>query len=120
MFVDGPIVLGTDKLDTAVVAESPPFRVDHHLLRFVKISVPQADVFQFLDVAGVGTSTDDQTDPTARVLPCAGHQRPRRIVQDGHDVDLNIAATRDSFLIRAEVSLLPHCLLFYEGIISLL
>ena len=98
VLVDSPVVLGPDEFERSVVTERTPFRVNDDLVGIVVVFVPQPHVLQPLHVAGVGPRAEDQTDPARRVLPGAGHQSSRRVVKDGHHVDLNVTSTGDGFL----------------------
>lgn len=98
MLVNRSVVLGPDEFERSVVTECTPLRVDDDLARFVMVFVPQTHVFQPLYVAGVGPRAQDQTNPTRRVLPGARHQSSRRVVKDGHHIDLNVTSTGDGFL----------------------
>ena len=98
VLVDSPVVLGPDEFERSVVTERTPFRVNDDLVGIVVVFVPQPHVLQPLHVAGVGPRAEDQADPARRVLPGAGHQSSRRVVKDGHHVDLNVTSTGDGFL----------------------
>lgn len=100
MGVDGAVVLRADELEAPVVAESAPFSVDDHLLRFVVIAVPQSDVLQALDVASVRSGAHDETNAASGILPGARHQRPSRVVQSCHYVDFDVTAPKNSLLIK--------------------
>ena len=96
--IDGSVVLGADEFQAAVVAESTTFRVDDYLLWVVVVAIPETDILQFLNVARVNTRAENETNTAWRILPCAGHQSTRRVVQYGHNVNLNVAPTSDRFL----------------------
>ena len=70
--VHGLVPLGLDEVELPVVAERAPLRVDDDVLGGLLVLVlllPQADVAQVLEVAGVGAGAHDQADAALGLLP---------------------------------------------------
>ena len=55
-------------------------------------------VVQVFQVAGVDAGADDEPDPAALLLPRARHEAARRVVQDGANLHVDVAATIQGLL----------------------
>ena len=89
---------------TCLVPECSPLGVDDHVLGVTVVPVPSADPLSVLQVAGVGACAENKSNPTLGVLPGAGHQAARRVVQHGAHVNLDVAPSSDG--LPAEMKLI--------------
>ena len=76
--------------------ESAPFCVDDDVLGVALVSVPGVDPVNVLEVAGIGPSPDDHSNPTLWVLPSTGHEASRGVIQDGAHLDIDITSPGQS------------------------
>ena len=80
--IDRQVPFGPDEVELAVVAKTAPLCVYDHMPWIPTVAVPQLDVVNVLEVAGVGPGPDDQPDPTLAVLPSARHQTASGVIED--------------------------------------
>ena len=67
----------------------------HVILALEVLLINGVDILDLLQVAGIRTRAQDQSDPAAGLRPSATHETARRVVEDGTDVDLDVGLSGD-------------------------
>ena len=86
------VPLCLDKVQLSIVSKGSPLCVDHHVLLLSEVPLVQClNVLHVLQVAGVRPCPKNETDAAPVVLPCAAHKASSGVVEDGADVNLDVA-----------------------------